>query len=495
VTISGAGASAMHKSICVCLLILCGGVSSPAQQNVTLSPAVQEFVKVESPVIALTHVGVIDGTGSPARHNQTLIISGGKIQVIGDFTTTTIPNAAKVLEFSGYTVIPGLVGMHDHMFYPQPINLDGRGSRFELGHFNQQSSYTFPRLYLAAGVTTLRTTASIEPYADLNLKAWIDAGKFPGPKMHVTGPYLEGAGNVRLPVHELTGPDDARRTVEFWADQGVTSFKAFMHLTRSELAAVIEASHKRGLKVTGHLCSITYREAAELGIDNLEHGFIVATDFNPDKKQDICPPSTEQSQAAFEALTPESQQFRDLIKILIQHHVAVTSTLPVFETWSSDRPPLQQRFLDVLSPEAQAAYLSRRVRQHPSLPIPLKIDMPLERAFVAAGGLLLAGPDPTGIGGVVAGFGDQREVELLVEAGFTPIEAIHIATANGAQYLGESEQIGTLAPNKDADLILIHGDPSANIMDIEHVEMVFKDGVGYDSSKLIESVRGMVGLR
>ena len=275
----------MYKSIWIGLLILCGSEWSPAQQSMTLSPVVREFVKVESPIIALTHVGVIDGTGSPARKDQTIIISGGKIHAIGDSTTTTIPGVAKVMEFSGYTVIPGLVGMHDHMFYPQPINLDGRRSRFELGHFNQQSSYTFPRLYLAAGVTTLRTTASIEPYADLNLKAWIDAGKFPGPKMHVTGPYLEGTGNFRLPVHELTGPEDARKTVEFWADQGVTSFKAFMHLTRSELAAVIEAAHKRGLKVTGHLCSITFREAVELGIDNIEHGFIIATDFNPDKTQ------------------------------------------------------------------------------------------------------------------------------------------------------------------------------------------------------------------
>jgi imidazolonepropionase-like amidohydrolase len=114
---------------------------------------------------------------------------------------------------------------------------------------------------------------------------------------------------------------------------------------------------------------------------------------------------------------------------------------------------------------------------------------------VRAGGLLLAGEDPTGIGGVLAGFGDQREVELLVEAGFTPLEAIHIATANGAQYLGESDRIGTIAAGKAADLVVVKGDPSKKIEDIENVEIVFKDGTGYDSAKLIDSVRGMVGSR
>ncbi len=119
--------------------------------------------------------------------------------------------------------------------------------------------------------------------------------------------------------------------------------------------------------------------------------------------------------------------------------------------------------------------------------------MEFERVFAQAGGLLLAGLDPTGIGGVIAGFGDQREVELLVEAGFTPVEAIHIATANGAQYLGDSDRIGTVAAGKQADLVVIKGNPVKNIADIENVEIVFKDGIGYDSARLIESAREAVG--
>jgi imidazolonepropionase-like amidohydrolase len=459
----------------------------------TLSPAVKEFVMYDDPVIALIHVRVIDGTGQLSRPNQTLILRDGKIVAIGEVASTPIPAGAKVLDLPDHTVFPGIVGMHDHMYYPQPTNMEGRRVRGVL-QFEQQSSFTFPRLYLAGGVTSLRTTASVEPYADLNLKNWIDTGKIPGPKIHVTGPYLEGRGNYRLPVHELTGPEDARKTTEFWADQGVTSFKAFMHITRAELKEVIDAAHKRSLKVTGHLCSVTYREAAELGIDNLEHGFGTDSAWDSAKKPDICPnPADPARVAVFLNLTTESPRVRELFQTLIQHHVAITSTLPVIEAFSSDRPPLQERVLQVMSPQAQAGYLSLRLLQQPTRF--LKTEMELEYAFVKAGGTLLAGPDPTGIGGVVAGFGDQREIELLEEGGFTPVEAIHIATQNGARFLGEDDRIGTLAPGKLADLVVVRGDPSSTISDIENVEIVFKDGVGYDSLKLIQSVRGLVGLR
>ncbi|MBZ5592666.1 MAG: amidohydrolase family protein [Acidobacteriia bacterium] len=473
----------------VCLLVASASAQSPSAAK--LSPAVKEYVKFDDRVIALTHVRVIDGTGHAPRADQTVILRDGTIVAMGDGTSTPIPAGAKSLDLADHTVFPGLVGMHDHMFYPQPVNMEGRRVRGVL-QFEQQSSFTFPRLYLAAGVTSLRTTASVEPYADLNLKTWIDGGRIPGPKIHVTGPYLEGQGNFRLPVHELTGPEEARKTAEFWADQGVTSFKAFMHITRAELKEVIDVAHKRGLKVTGHLCSITYREAAELGIDSIEHGFGLAKDFDPEKKPDVCPVSNAASRAAFNSLTAGSPPLRDLFQVLIQHHVAITSTLPNAEAYSSDRPPLQQRVLDVLSPQAQAGYLAQRLSQPQAQ---LFKEMELEHAFVKAGGTLLAGPDPTGIGGVVAGFGDQREVELLVEAGFTPVEAIHIATENGARFLGEDDRIGTLAPGKVADLVIVRGDPSSKISDIENVEVVFKDGVGYDSAKLIDSVRGLVGLR
>jgi imidazolonepropionase-like amidohydrolase len=475
-------------------LVVVGCCSLAAAQ--TLSPAVQAFVKVNAPAVALTHVRVIDGTGAAAREDQTVILSKGRIESVGDASGAKVPSDAQVLDLQGYSVIPGLVGMHDHMFYPMGNGVFG------------EMAYSFPRLYLAGGVTTIRTTGALEPYTDLELKKSIDAGQTPGPKMHVTGPYLEGKGSWAIQMHQLTGAEDATRTVNFWLDQGVDNFKAYMFITRAELGAAIAAAHKRGAKVTGHLCAVNFREAADLGIDDLEHGLFVDTEFISGKKLDECPEDGEDP-VGMAKLDASAGPLHDTIQYLVQHHVAVTSTLPVFEMGSfPGRPTMQRRVLDGLSPDARSAVLANRVRASDDsrirqrfgsngspYPAAFKKEEEFEYAFAKAGGLLLAGLDPTGMGGVIAGFGDQREVELLVEAGFTPLEAIHIATANGAQFLGELDRIGTIAVGKQADLVVIKGDPSKKIEDIENVETVFKDGIGYDSGKLIESVRGVVGSR
>jgi imidazolonepropionase-like amidohydrolase len=220
------------------------------------APDRQQFIRVEAPLIALTHVRVIDGTGAEPRDDQTIIISAGKIQSIGPSSGVSVPADARTLDLNGYTVLPGLVGMHNHMFFP----MGGSPPMYS----NMGSS--FPRLYLALGVTTIRTTGSVAPYTDLELKRLIDAGRVLGPKMHITAPYLEGRGSFTPVMHELRDADDARRMVNYWADAGATSFKAYMNITRDELRAAVEEAHKRGLKVTGHLCSIGYREAAEIGI-------------------------------------------------------------------------------------------------------------------------------------------------------------------------------------------------------------------------------------
>jgi enamidase len=120
--------------------------------------------------------------------------------------------------------------------------------------------------------------------------------------------------------------------------------------------------------------------------------------------------------------------------------------------------------------------------------------MALERAFAKAGGLLIAGTDPTGGGGVIPGFANQRQVELLVDAGFTPLEAIQISTLNGAKYLRREKTVGSIAVGKQADLVVINGNPAAMIGDIRKVETVFKQGVGYDPVKLIDSVKGQAGI-
>jgi imidazolonepropionase-like amidohydrolase len=481
----------MRKVIFAALLMVAWSVVLVAQ---TLSPQMRDFVKVDAPVVVLTHVRVIDGTGAAAREDQTVVISKGKIESVSDAVSANAPKDAQVLDLHGYSVIPGLVGMHDHLVYPMGNGIFG------------EMAFSFPRLYLAGGVTTIRTTGALEPYTDLELKKQIDKGETPGPKIHVTGPYLEGPGTFAVQMHQLTGPDDATKTVNYWLDEGVDNFKAYMFITPAELSAAVVAAHKRGAKVTGHLCSIGFREAAAIGIDDLEHGLLVDTEFFPWKKPGECPENLDYD--FISKLDVQRGPLHDMIVDLVQHHVAVTSTLPVFELFVTGRPTIQQRVLDALSPDARSALLNNKVRASDTSSIrqrfhsdvspfaaAFKKEMEFEHAFAQAGGQLLAGLDPTGMGGVIAGFGDQREVELLVEAGFTPVEAIHIATANGALFLGELDRIGTIAAGKRADLVVIRGDPSNKIEDIENVETVFKDGIGYDSAKLIESVRGVVGSR
>jgi imidazolonepropionase-like amidohydrolase len=468
-----------------------------AAQSPELTKAVKEFVRADATRIVLAHVRVIDGTGAAAADDENVLIEGGKISAIEKGANVAASASTTVLDLRGHTVIPGIVGMHNHLFYIARPNLNSE-KKYEQPVLAPQMTFSAPRLYLAAGVTTMRTTGSIETYADLNLKHDIDAGKLPGPHLDVTGPYLEGAVSYFLQMPHLTSPEDARQLVEYWADRGVTSFKAYMNITRAELKAAIDAAHKRGLKVTGHLCSVTYKEAAELGIDDLEHGFFVNTQLDPGKKPDLC--SDSAGDYTLEHMPPESAEAKDLIDTLVKDHVAITSTLPVFEgDAGGGRPPLRQQALDAMTPEAREAFFILRQRDA-SRPAPkvdpvllFKRDMELERAFVAAGGLLLAGPDPTGRGDVIPGFGDQRGIELLVEAGFTPLEAIKIATLNGATYMGKEKQIGSIAAGKNADLVVIKGDPSKQISDIENVEIVFKDGVGYDSRKLLDSVKGRYG--
>jgi imidazolonepropionase-like amidohydrolase len=450
-----------------------------AQQNPN---AIANFVKITAPTIALTHVRIIDGTGAPARENQTVIIRGADIADVGDASRVAAPADATIVDLTGRSVIPGLVMMHEHLYYPT-----GPGVYGQLGE-------SFSRLYLAGGVTTMRTAGNTNGIMDISLSRRIAAGEMPGPAIDATAPYLNGPSTF-LQMHAVKDADDARQHVAYWAGQGATSLKAYMQISRAALKAGIDEAHARGMKVTGHLCSVTYSEAADLGIDNLEHGFMPATDFVTDKQPDVCP-GQARGQQTIATLDENDPRFRALVRTLVDKHVALTSTLTVFETFTPGRP--MPPGLDVLTPQLQESFhraQERLARNTESVYVKLfPKGMALERAFAKSGGVLLAGTDPTGSGGVVPGYSNQRQLELLVEEGFTPLEAIAIGTLNGAKYLGRQSRIGSIAAGKQADLVVIAGDPSRTIADVRRVETVFKQGVGFDPVKLVESVKGQAGL-
>jgi enamidase len=464
-------------TVLVCAAALTSGLAQAPNPN---APA--NFVKVQAPVIVLVHARVIDGTGAAPREDQTLVIRDGNIAELGAAASVAVPPGAATLDLSGKSVIPGLVMMHEHLYYTT-----GPGVYGQLGA-------SFSRLYLAGGVTTMRTAGNVNGIMDVNLARRIAAGELPGPAIDATAPYVNGPSTF-LQMHAVTSADEARRHVAYWAEQGATSLKAYMQISRAALEAAIDEGHRRGMKITGHLCSVTFGEAADLGIDNLEHGFFPATDFVADKQPDVCP-GQARGQQAIAALDENGAPFTALVKKLVDRRVALTSTLTVFETLTRGRP--LPPGLDVLTPQLkesfQRAYERAQQNQQSVYAALFPKAMRMERAFARAGGLLIAGTDPTGAGGVVPGYSDQRQVELLVDEGFTPVDAISIATLNGAKFMGRDARIGSIARGKQADLVVLDGNPAAAISDIRKVETVFRNGVGYDSEKLIASVRGQVGI-
>jgi amidohydrolase family protein len=462
------------------LLLGLAAVMLPAQAPNPNAPA--NFISVQASVVALTHARVIDGTGAPPRDDQTIVIRDGTIAEVGSAAGVAVPSGATAIDLTGKSVIPGLVMMHEHLYYTT-----GPGVYGQLGA-------SFSRLYLAGGVTTMRTAGNVNGIMDINLARRIADGELPGPAIDATAPYVNGPSTF-LQMHSVTTADQAKRHVAYWADQGATSLKAYMQISRAALGAAIDEGHRRGMKITGHLCSVTFGEAADLGIDNLEHGFFPATDFVPDKQPDVCP-GQARGQQTIAALDENGSPFTALVRKLVDKHVALTSTLTVFETFTRGRP--MPPGLDVLTPQLkesfERAYDRAQQNQQSIYASLFPKAMRMERAFVRAGGLLIAGTDPTGSGGVVPGYSDQRQVELLVDAGFTPVEAIAIATLNGATFMGRETRIGSIARGKQADLVVVAGNPAASIGDIRKVETVFRNGVGYDSARLIASVRGQVGI-
>ncbi|WP_082915221.1 amidohydrolase family protein [Arachidicoccus ginsenosidimutans] len=479
----------MKRKLSVCTsimlmlsILLTYGNFSVAQ---TFTNKVKRFISIDTPLFAITHVTLIDGTGKDIKQDQTIIVRNHIIENVGASSVVQIPTGVYIVDGTGKTLIPGLIMLHEHLFYPKIF--DGNYSVGEM-------QFSAPRLYLAAGVTTIRTGGSIEPQTDLNIKDWINEGKEVGPNMDVTGPYIERAGLEIPELGFMKKPNEATQLVNYWADRGVTSFKLYNNVTREDVRQTVEAAHKRGLKVTAHLCSVTYAEASNPGIDNLEHSFRVASDFVPGKKEDVC------NQAAvyqsLQKLREDDPKIQALIGLLIKNKTALTVTPNVFEPYTG-RDTVPGGGMEALAPQFRKkikmiynTYLNRDSADAAMY----KKDMHWVREFYDRGGLLLAGTDPTGVGRVVPGYANRHTVELLVESGFSLPEAIKICSLNGAQYLNIINKTGTIEKGKIADFTLINGDLEKNVKNIRNTEMVFKNGIGYDSKKLFESVKGMVGI-
>ena len=315
--------------------------SSDAEGLAAYADSVMQYVSYNAPAIALVGVDVIDGSGGAVLRNQTVVIEHGRIAGVGPADAAQVPSGAEVLRLKGHTVIPGLVGMHDHTHMP--------GLTF--------MGYTASRLWLASGVTTVQTAGSAEPDAERALALAIEAGEEVGPTIFPTAHYItgpEGNGPMSKPGTE----EAARALVRAWTRDGATWFKLYRHVEPHIAAAVIDEAHALGRKVTGHLCSLTFREAAQMGIDSIEHGLIAASDFVADKPPGACV-STRSAVADLDLGDP---RVADLIGLLIRESVTLTSTLAIIESHFPHRPQGDERSLALMTPAWRQQYEERQTR-------------------------------------------------------------------------------------------------------------------------------------
>lgn len=466
--------------------------------NTLQAPLPSAVIDYAQPIIAIQNVRVIDGTGAAPREHQIVIIKNGKIDRVEGMNDHEppwpVPQGATTIDGTGKTLMPGIVGTHDHLYY------DTVGPATAPLFIVREMPWSFPRLYLGAGVTTIRTTGSVEPYTDLHIAASIDRGEMVGPHMAVTSPYMTGWEPFFVQMGALRNQKDAKETVDYWADRGVTSFKLYTSLPVDIATAVIAEAHARHLKVLAHLCSIGLTDAVRLGVDSLEHGLLVDTEFVPGYKPGICTSDGAAVRKSLAGLDLNGAKVQLLLKLMLAHHVELSSTLANFEGSVPQPEAVEQKMLDMEDSETVADVTKIRAALAKRTPEAIALyksvfdkEVAFEIAYFRMGGLLTQGPDPTGYGSTIAGLGDWRDMELMVAGGLTPLEAIKVATFNGAVALDRQASIGSIAVGKNADLILVDGNPAANIADIEKTEIVFKDGVGYDTAKIFASVKGTVG--
>ena len=470
-----------------CLIGLTAG-RAEAQRAAEFHQRVKQYIVHDAPTIRIDDVRVVDGTGAPTKTGQSILMRDGKIVRIGPVESVAKETADVVIDGKGRTVMPGLVMMHEHLLFPDPL-ADAPSYMSE--------PLASPKAYLAWGATTIRTAGTFNGSDDLRVAQMIREGQFAGPDINVTAPFLEGDGSFAYQMVPVADPARARQIVNFWADAGATSFKIYMNISRDVLAAAIDEAHKRGLQVTGHLCSVTFHEAAAAGIDNLEHGVVVATDFVTDKKADRCPPGGAAGDALL-ALKPDGSEMTELIQTLVRSKVAVTSTLAVFAAGVVNWFPAADD-LAMLNEQSQLwawqrmTAISRAPERRERGARLLQAEMQFEKAFVAAGGTLLIGTDPTGWGGTLPGPGNHAALKLLVEAGFTPLEVIGIATLAGARFQHIDDRVGSLAAGKQADLLLVDGKPDEDIAQLNRIDLVFRNGIAFNPKRMKEDLRGKIG--
>lgn len=423
-----------------------------------------KYVLHNNSKILLENLRVIDVVNKKVLEDHSILISKGIISKVGKSGTLKVPEDSLRIDLKGKTALPGLVMLHEHLNYFS-------------GHAVWDAHpISFPKLFLAAGVTTIRTAGAENPIYDLNLKKRIDDGITPGPTIYVTGPMFNDASGGFLGDFVLPDYASARKATAFWADQGCTSFKVYSEISPEALKGVIEEAHRRNLIVTGHLGKISCSDAAKLGIDNIEHGFASCSADLGLSFEDVW------------KINPNDKKVTKLIDLLIEKGVVLTVT--PFSDSDFENPEL----LEYLSMDERKRIVGFLKNKPPHMPKESndKQLRPLEKLFVEKGGRIVLGADAADFG-AIPGFQNHNVLVSMVKGGWTPLEVIKMATLDGADFLKAKDKIGSIEVGKSADLLIVNGKPDQKISDVKNVEIVFKKGIGYNSKQLREDAKGLVG--
>ncbi len=443
-------------------------------KSIKLSDSLKPYIKYNKDLLAFTNATIVDGTGKSIKQNQTVIIENGIFKDMGNDTDIKVPQNAKTINLKGKTIIPGIVGMHNHLHIPRFPDVGDVAAK----------------LYLASGVTTIQTCGAASPYNELELSKRIKDAKQVGPEIIPSAPFITGqGGNPNMIIPRDT--EHLKDTMKHWLDQGVKWFKVYRNTNPDDLKTIIEVAHNNQAKVRGHLCSITFEEATKLGIDAIEHGLNSTSDFRTNKDYGQCNGGREY----MDDLIINSPKVKQLQQLMIDNKVFLTSTVSIYEASIPNRTFADKRTIKAMSPFLQDQYKERRASFDKQMNDSirnnrLKRIMQFEYQYYKMGGLLCAGVDAGRH--VLPGFGDQQNYKLLIEAGFSTEEVIQIMTGNGAKAL-ERQDVGTIQVGKRADFVILNGNLEKDATVIKNVETVFKKGIGYNPELILETIEGQFG--
>jgi imidazolonepropionase-like amidohydrolase len=434
---------------------------------------------VKAPETAIVNARLVDGTGAPPRGGCTVLVRGDRIAAVGPAAAIAVPDGATVVDAAGMTLLPGMFDTHGHCF-----TVDGK-EQYE----------AFPLLFLAAGVTTVFSPGEKDPAGAYALRDRLAKGEQVGARLLTAGPYFEkGQGELDW----LVGYRDQEDALQWLATHGarMDGLKLQMQITDGECKAILDAAHARGIKVTGHLGSVTATRAIELGIDRLEHGLFAMSEFAPYAIKGI-----DQWAAKFGKLGEldlDSAPVRALIDAIVCKRVALSATTVAFAAWEPGFEPLAPDWDSYLSPAIRRIEKGRALRiqqmsgeRGAQFQAGVNKQLQFLKRVHDRGGIVVTGTD-TGDKRLIPGFGVHREMALLVRAGFTPLAAIRAATGHAAQALGVDRDLGTIEAGKLADLVLVQGDPTADIAAIGATHRVWKAGRPFEPAKLREQARGKI---